>query len=451
MKKLDTALPDQSKNVLPEKKVPIKGKVESINNRQITGWAIDTGHAKISLSLLINGAVYATAPEWNDRSDVSAKFGEEFLPSGFTINIPQALRAEFTTARRNGQAVEVMANGAVLRKNVLNSRNSAQKTAIRQNPHKNIEFHNEVGKINKLFVCIGAQKAGTSWLFENLSKDQRFSKCPFVKEIHYFDYLYKNSPHLNNWRANYFLRTCQSAPASLKPIISAWLSNDIGKLNKLADDNNGMLVRKINLLLNSVTDEWYADLLRLRKNQEYAMDITPDYAVIGTDGFKHMKSIAHDLKLLLILRDPVERAWSGLLQGKKQQPGGIAKFIEEKGEDIDFLFKSCSTGPDIGARNNYLMTLEALEEVGLADEGHLLIRFYDDISNDPDKLVKEIYRFLEIPPPEPDIFSETLRSRVYATPKTVMPPELKIRLKAHYANMLQQINDRFTSIPDTWL
>jgi hypothetical protein len=37
------------------------------------------------------------------------------------------------------------------------------------------------------FLCIGAQKAGTSWLYQNLQEHPGIWLPP-IKEIHYFDY-----------------------------------------------------------------------------------------------------------------------------------------------------------------------------------------------------------------------------------------------------------------------
>ncbi len=304
-------------------------------------------------------------------------------------------------------------------------------------------------KLEKLFICIGAQKAGTTWLFENLSQDPRFARCPFVKEIHYFDYVYNNSPHINNWRANFFLRLCQRNPEKLKPVLSAWLAG--GRQAAKNNPSDQALMQKLNILLGELDDSWYTNLLHNRKNQCCAMDITPDYAVVSAEGFAHMKAVTGQLKILYILRDPAERAWSGLLQGKKNKPGGIDAFLADKGGDIDFLFKQCSSGADIGARNNYLMTLEKLASLGLTDKQQLLVKFYEDIATVPEQFITDIYAFLDMPCPPMTIFSDTLNTRIYATPKTPMAAELKARLKAHYADMINEINERFVPVPASWL
>jgi hypothetical protein len=308
-------------------------------------------------------------------------------------------------------------------------------------------------KINNLFVCIGAQKAGTSWLSANLTKDKRFAKCPFIKEIHYFDYIHNNSPLLNRWRANFLLQLCQQGKKeTLKPLLANWLNAkglQLSKADKLILNDNKLLSRRINLLLNEANDDWYGQLLRTTEKQPVALDITPDYAVIGEQGFEHIKRVANNVKLLFILRDPVQRAWSGLLQGKKHTPEGIDGFLNRV-TDEEQLIKVLTSGSDIGARNNYLATLEDLDAAGLLKE-RVLIKFYDEIAINPEKFISDIYQFINLPLPEMAIFNDTLHNRIHATPKTPMPLEVQQRVKAHYAPMLAEINRRFITVPNQWL
>src|SRR2546423_4071056 len=58
------------------------------------------------------------------------------------------------------------------------------------------------------FLCIGAQKAGTSWLYHQLNSHPDFWMPP-VKELRYFDSLSKvnrrNSPRCKDERDRWFL------------------------------------------------------------------------------------------------------------------------------------------------------------------------------------------------------------------------------------------------------
>src|SRR4029453_18936667 len=50
------------------------------------------------------------------------------------------------------------------------------------------------------FLCVGAQKAGTSWLYHQLVSHPDFWMPP-VKELHYFDEMtHSRHPDPENWR-----------------------------------------------------------------------------------------------------------------------------------------------------------------------------------------------------------------------------------------------------------
>lgn len=458
MKKVISVVRNLSKVGSSDKKEStIKGYVERVDDLGIYGWAVDLEQGELSLSLQVNDEIYPVSPSWRKRADVAASLGDDrFMHSGFSIGIPEPLADAFSQACRQGNAIFVYANGVVLAAAEKAFTGIPAKKMLKTKPRKPFEVvsgtYEAPPKLEKLFVCIGAQKSGTSWLFENLSLDKRFAYCPFVKEIHYFDYVHKQSKHLNNWRANFLVKLAQGNEDRLKPLLSAWLSGDkYPQLSKEVAVKDRVFARRFAWLINEPTDDWYSNLLRISGHQEFALDITPDYAVIGKQGFEHIKSIANQVKLLFILRNPADRAWSGLLQGKKKTVGGIAGYLDNKTTTIDAMFAAATSGADVGGRNNYLATLIALEEAGLLDNGQVLIKFYDELESSPEGLIADIYQFLALPLPDMALFSETLRAKVYATQKTVMPGELKDRLDAYYEDMIREINDRFVTVPAAWL
>lgn len=310
----------------------------------------------------------------------------------------------------------------------------------------------EESLIDNLFVCIGAQKAGTSWLHSVLSQDDRFACCPYVKEVHYFDFLYCSAPHLNNWRAFHLIKMIQRRGLDLQRILEGWLSGDEGNLlcdPKYQVNSAYRASRKFLHLSSAPNDSWYMNMLRPRGDQIYSMDITPDYAVIGDEGFKHMARISRNLKLLFILRHPSERAWSGVLQGKKKFPGGVSGFLDENYHRLDELFRLCTTGMDVEPRSNYLKTFKALERSSLLDK--TLVKFYDDIAAKPDDLISDLYGFLELTVPAEKRFENVISERVYSTKgKRSMPPELRVRLDDYYEPMLKGLSE-YVELPAGWL
>lgn len=313
--------------------------------------------------------------------------------------------------------------------------------------------------LDNLLVCIGAQKAGTSWLHSILSKDPRFARASKefenVKEIHYFDYLYDNKAnHINSWRAYYLIEMILKRGQSMQPVIGDYLHHEFeNSFQKYANAGNFFPVKRFHKLTAELNDAWYESMLECQEGEEFSLDITPDYSVIGTEGFSHMKQVSDNLKLVFILRNPVERAWSGVLQDKKGRPGGVKAFLEQDDIDLDQIYKECTEGLNIGARTNYKKTIEAVHAAGLQDE--LLVLFYDDISEHPEEFIDTIYDFIGMDNStlKTDEYVADLSKKVYATEgKKSIPAELEQRLKAYYKDMLMELKYKYNlEFPESWL
>ena len=107
------------------------------------------------------------------------------------------------------------------------------------------------------FLCVGAQKAGTSWLFRQLNNAPGicFSKG---KEVHYWDWVErKKRPNDPDWYLKAF------------------------------SDTNGLL----------------------------GGDMTPCYALLTTDSIREIQRMYPDVKILYIIRNPIDRAWSAFKMG----------------------------------------------------------------------------------------------------------------------------------------
>ncbi len=313
--------------------------------------------------------------------------------------------------------------------------------------------------LDNLLVCIGAQKAGTSWLHSVLKKDNRFSQVSnqfTIKEIHYFDYLYaKNSNLINDWRAHYLIKMMNNHGLSIKDIVTAYLqgeSNDtILKLG--VNKGKAYTAKRFLLLTRVINDDWYEEILKCNDKQIFSLDITPDYSIIGTKGFLHMQKVCKNLKILFILRNPVERAWSGVLQDKKGKPGGVNAFLESENIDVNQLYNACTKGRNISARTDYKKTLKNIYAAGLKE--NLKILFYDHISEQPEIFIDSIYDFIGMDNSsiKSKEYIKDLSKKVYVTEgKKTIPEELESRLKLYYRDMLIDIkNDYNIEFPSSWL
>ena len=153
---------------------------------------------------------------------------------------------------------------------------------------------------------IGAQKAATSWLDAQISRhpDAYF---PRPKELHYWDAI--RAP----FHSGYVLRAATRLGAG----------HADGRLTHLRAHVDRKLRRKLEMVQryraifsgNRWDHDAYRDYLGLsRPGKILVGDITPSYALLGRNTFKEMYLLHESVKFVFIMRDPVRRLWSGVME-----------------------------------------------------------------------------------------------------------------------------------------
>jgi hypothetical protein len=147
-----------------------------------------------------------------------------------------------------------------------------------------------------MLVGIGAQKAGTTWLFDYLDNHPDVYMSHF-KEMHVFDYRHVYSP-------DKFRATLMKRIANVAQMIS----------NKKGVDSAKAYARIQNSLLKaSMIDdlERYIEYFQYRvSDQRVFGEITPAYSLLPKEGYQEVLSLHSDAKFIFIMRDPIKRAWS---------------------------------------------------------------------------------------------------------------------------------------------
>lgn len=297
-------------------------------------------------------------------------------------------------------------------------------------------------KIEKLFVCVGAQKAGTTWLHGVLSKDNRLKTPLFRKEVQYFNYKYMNSPLINQWRAAWFINL--SKKKEFQEVLFHYLQQNMPK-NRLLPHENKTLLKRIGLSLRPLNDEWYCDYMALGPKKECAVDISPEYALIGKTGFENIRAVTEDLRLVFILRDPVERCWSGMIQEIKHRPDAKVLLNRMMSATVESLVERAKK-PNIQKRSEYLNTFEAIKAAGLND--CLKVMYYDDIVENPSIVIDSVYAHIGIE--KPVVSNEVLEKVVHKSPPIAIPEQFILQMRKVYTPMLMQLNSEFISLPEAW-
>jgi Sulfotransferase family len=148
------------------------------------------------------------------------------------------------------------------------------------------------------FICIGAQKAGTTWLYFNLNLQTGFSMLP-IKEFHYFDRseTYPSMNTLSVTRACERLRSPAFCKLTAKRILRA-----------LARANLRRACWWAKYSFSDYSDSWYRSLFAAERG--ITGDITPSYSILNEEDVRRMHATAPHAKIIFLIRNPIDRAWS---------------------------------------------------------------------------------------------------------------------------------------------
>ena len=210
------------------------------------------------------------------------------------------------------------------------------------------------------FLCIGAHKAGTTWLYQQLDSHPDFWMPP-VKELHYFDQL---------------SRVQRAAPPRCR---------DERDLRFLESIKNLSAEPYINL-------DHYARLFE-PKASLLSGDISPNYSTLSDEVIRRVVGYFPNLKVIFLARDPVERVWSHLSMEVyyRQIEPFDATNIDEVNRNLSrrgMLLRSYPSAV-VAQWKRYV------------DSEQFRVYFFDDLQRNPVELRRSILRFLGADPDKP--------------------------------------------------
>ena len=223
------------------------------------------------------------------------------------------------------------------------------------------------------FLCIGVQKAATSWLWVQLRSHPQIWMPP-LKELHFFDHLYV--PENRTWTTGHIQK-------NVKDSLNWHAKNgkiDLPYFRYMID-----LATE-----NLFSEEWYRKAYSWKgADGKLAGDITPEYFMIPEEGIAYVKKFLGPQKLILMVRDPVDRAESQIRMN-----------ISRTGRQFEALTESDwiaeASRPEIFNRAKYSEYLPMwIREFG---EESLLMLPYSQVREAPLGLLKKVEKFLGLPP-----------------------------------------------------
>ncbi|MFT5760777.1 MAG: hypothetical protein ACI9LM_005564 [Alteromonadaceae bacterium] len=245
--------------------------------------------------------------------------------------------------------------------------------------------------MEKIFLLgVGGQKCGTTWLHNYLNKHPQTDMGP-MKEYHVWDRLLVEEHFDNN---ELILRKTSQKLNNHFKSINNYKSLDLYNFPDSYFDFFNLL---------------YNDSL----NTRLVGDITPAYSMLNTDDFfrikKGLESKGFTVKVVFLLRDPVERIWS---QVRMKRRNLINKFGINYKHDITEEEQVLAWYTDVRClkRTQYQSTIMALDST--FGKGNLYIGFYESFFETQN--IKSLCHFLNIDFKTPDF-----DLRVNASPKNL--------------------------------
>ena len=156
----------------------------------------------------------------------------------------------------------------------------------------------------KLIICIGTQKAGTSWLNSYLIQQNLCFNYENEKELHLWNSYYSGD---RNHRKKLFL-------SSFKKLFN------IGSFSR---QDYFALTKQFNLLINTFYPRRFLNMASREckiRNMPIS-DFTPNYCSLNSKFLNKMRIEVEqffDLKIIFIMRDPIQRIYSWIFNRGKQ-------------------------------------------------------------------------------------------------------------------------------------
>jgi len=212
------------------------------------------------------------------------------------------------------------------------------------------------------FLIIGPQRTGTTWLHRVLSLHPEIY-IPAAKELYYFSCLTNPTVNYNSDRLEWYTKQFQ-------PTLISFVKKNI------------LLLRNFKRLT--------AIDFNLSKHLKPTVkgEATASYAAMQESLIQDILTLNPRMKILMLLRNPVERAWS---HAKKDIVQAKNKTVEQVPFDefIDFYL------------NEYIFKCGQFSRIievwsSFVEKPNFFIGNFDDIKRNPQSLLKDLYAFLGV-------------------------------------------------------
>jgi hypothetical protein len=277
-----------------------------------------------------------------------------------------------------------------------------------------------------LLLCVGAAKAGTSWLHRVLS-DHPGCALRSIKELHFFDALDRDEVDrqvemLAERRAAYMADMEGAGPHRL-----AVRARQVKDCDDLA------------AVLRAGDERAYLKYLTAGAEGRMAADLTPAYALLSEERLRRMAGIAPDVRILYLIRDPVERLWSHVRMIAKARAEKDGNHEGRAAHVLSRVFRGRES--EIAARGDYAGAIAKLARA--VDPRRLMVAVTEEMLT-PAGLAR-IMAFLGLTMPVAD-FSR----RIHEGAAGSLAPEARAEARAWLADQYDFVAEWLGRRPGAW-
>jgi hypothetical protein len=243
------------------------------------------------------------------------------------------------------------------------------------------------------FLCIGAQKAGTRWLFDQLAFHPGFWMPP-VKELHY----------LNGSKR--FMKFARPLLADAGRNLKSANRRRARKIERpLAAEDIDWLEARIWLHGRGQDFDLYARLFNPRGDR-LSGDVCPPYAILPDDDARAVRARFPEARIVYLIRDPVERFWSQYCMILRRHPQDAPESLASVRAFLD---------KGTGAEHSAIRAVIERWRLGENDD-RFALHFFDELRSDAAGLRHRIITFLGGDPalPSGDLPPDHNRKASYA-------------------------------------
>lgn len=260
------------------------------------------------------------------------------------------------------------------------------------------------------FLLIGPQRTGTTWLHANLEKHpQIFMAEP--KELYYFSTL---------------------KYPDVKPVGAPTITS----------------LEEYLAFFRPTSEELAKRDARCRAAYGEPSDIgvrgeatASNAAGLDAEIMNEIVSLNPDIRAVLLVRNPIERAWS---HAKKDTSRDVGRDIKEvPASDLREFFSSYYQRKC----GQYTEIIGAWESV--LKDGHLFVGGFDEIMTDPASLLLRLFEFLGVRAESKYVSSDLSERQINATQKSRIPEELRELLVELHGDELARLAERGFTWPDS--